>query len=242
MNENGVSIKTFIHGILLATFWLLIFLNLPSLCHSHGHTHDHHHHRHEEPAFKYTREANDPHISSDKFSKKIEEVADKNSWSLWVEALGSTLLISAAPFLVLFTVPLDKSKEKEHLLKLLLSFASGGLLGDAFLHLIPHALAPHSGKESHHGHSHLEESEGHGHDMTVGLSVLMGILTFLLVEKMVRLLKGGHGHSHGQNVISESENNHKAHTENLENEKQDRGDTKKKKKEGKADNSKKGNV
>jgi hypothetical protein len=32
-------------------------------------------------------------------------------------------------------------------LKVLVSFAVGGLLGDAFLHLIPHALHPHT-----HGH------------------------------------------------------------------------------------------
>ncbi len=44
------------------------------------------------------------------------------------------------------------------------SFASGGLLGDAFLHLIPHAQsAVESGGHGHshsHGHSH---GEGEGH-------------------------------------------------------------------------------
>ena len=33
-------------------------------------------------------------------------------------------------------------------------------------------------------------------DMIVGLWVLAGIITFLAVEKFVRLAKGGHGHSH----------------------------------------------
>jgi solute carrier family 39 (zinc transporter), member 7 len=87
-------------------------------------------------------------------------------------------------------------------LKTLLAFASGGLLGDAFLHLIPHSVAPHShGSHSHsHNHNHNEEEGGHehGHDMWVGLWVLAGIITFLAVEKIVRLLKLGHdGHSHG---------------------------------------------
>lgn len=87
-------------------------------------------------------------------------------------------------------------------LKILLAFASGGLLGDAFLHLIPHAIVPHShhGEEEHHHHHHDHhhegEEEGHHHDMSVGLWVLSGIITFLAVEKGVRLLKGGHGHSH----------------------------------------------
>lgn len=36
----------------------------------------------------------------------------------------------------------------------------------------------------------------HGHMMSVGLWVLGGIVAFLVVEKFVRLLKGGHGHGH----------------------------------------------
>ena len=42
---------------------------------------------------------------------------------------------------------------QKDLLKVLLSFASGGLLGDAFLHLIPHAISPHSHGEEGGDHS-----------------------------------------------------------------------------------------
>lgn len=76
--------------------------------------------------------------------------------------------------------------------------------GDAFLHLIPHAIHPHSHHDdeehshSHtHDHEHEEDGHGHTHDMSIGLWVLGGIITFLTVEKCVRLIKGGHGHSHG---------------------------------------------
>jgi len=79
---------------------------------------------------------------------------------LWLEAIGSTVLISAAPFFILFLIPLDNSKEKQNLLKILLSFASGGLLGDAFLHLIPHAILAKGGDDNH-GHSH---SHSHSHE------------------------------------------------------------------------------
>uniref|UniRef100_A0A8B9K0D7 Zinc transporter SLC39A7 n=1 Tax=Astyanax mexicanus TaxID=7994 RepID=A0A8B9K0D7_ASTMX len=128
-----------------------------------------------------------------------------------VQAIGATLLISAAPFLILFLIPVQSNTDQhQNLLKVLLSFASGGLLGDAFLHLIPHALEPHShhGNEDH-GHSHAsEESHGHshgaahGHMMSVGLWVLGGIVAFLVVEKFVRLLKGGHSHSHSHGKTS----------------------------------------
>lgn len=131
--------------------------------------------------------------------------------SVWLQAIGATLLISAAPFFILFLIPLDNSEEKRWLMKIFLSFASGGLLGDAFLHLIPHAMMASEGEEgeghghthSHsHGHSHGGEGEGggHAHDMTVGLGVLSGIIAFLVVEKLVRIVnggQGGHGHSHG---------------------------------------------
>lgn len=104
-----------------------------------------------------------------------------------------------APFLILYIIPLDNTEAMQPRLKILLAFASGGLLGDAFLHLIPHATAPHSHGDGGHGHSHGGHSheEGHSHDMSVGLYVLSGLIAFLTVEKLVRLIKGGHGHSHG---------------------------------------------
>uniref|UniRef100_A0A8C4RU26 Zinc transporter SLC39A7 n=1 Tax=Erpetoichthys calabaricus TaxID=27687 RepID=A0A8C4RU26_ERPCA len=103
---------------------------------------------------------------------------------LFPQAIGATLLISAAPFLILFLIPVESNTSKhQSLLKVLLSFASGGLLGDAFLHLIPHPF-PISGGD----HSHL---------MSVGLWVLAGIVVFLVVEKFVRHIKGGHSHGHG---------------------------------------------
>jgi len=120
---------------------------------------------------------------------------------IWSNAIVSTALISAAPFLILFFIPIQSnSDENKPFLNVLLAFASGGLLGDAFLHLIPHAVAPHSHShdapdQAHtHGHSH---GEGGAHDISVGLWVLAGILAFLCVEKFVRIVKGGHGHSHG---------------------------------------------
>lgn len=133
------------------------------------------------------------------------------SLELWTQAVGATLLISAAPFLILFLIPVESNAaQHRRLLKGLLSFASGGLLGDAFLHLIPHALEPHShhsplesshshteGAADSHGHSHGDHD--HSHVMSVGLWVLSGIIVFLVVEKFVRHMKGGHshGHSHG---------------------------------------------
>ncbi|XP_026487343.2 protein catecholamines up [Vanessa tameamea] len=154
-----------------------------------GHSHSHSHGE-ESPAFKYSKNANE------KLNTK-QEINLEPDYDLYMKALGSTVFISIVPFIVLFFIPIDGTAEKQPLLKVLLSFASGGLLGDAFLHLIPHALLPHS-EGGGHSHSHSHEGEHHEpHNMTVGLGVLGGIITFLVVEKTVRLFSGGHGHSHG---------------------------------------------
>lgn len=157
-----------------------------------GHSHSHSHGEEEPPAYKYSKNANEQY-------KKEENKIPEPDYDLYVKALSSTLFISVVPFFILFFIPIDGSIEKQPLLKILLSFASGGLLGDAFLHLIPHALAPAGEGAGHsHSHSHSNNNESHEpHDMTVGLGVLGGIITFLVVEKSVRLFSGSHGHSHG---------------------------------------------
>ena len=190
--------------------------------HHHGHSHhepshDHHHHHHhghshdfedehidEHPARKYQQKANTPSPSSHPSAKKpVTTQAANGKWTKWLQAIGATLLISAAPFFILFFIPLQSNTaDQQPLLKVLLAFASGGLLGDAFLHLIPHAISPHSHHGDHehsHSHSHGSHESGHDHssEMAVGLWVLAGLIAFLMVEKFVRLVKGGHGHSHG---------------------------------------------
>nr|XP_029727027.1 protein catecholamines up-like [Aedes albopictus] len=229
-------------GLFLVMLWLSFPTLCSGHFDEHDHHHDHHHHHgHDEnPSFKYSRQANEMyeeashdhhhhhdhdhghhhdhdhhhHHHGHQDVPKSKDKAQVDTFYIWVHSLGSTLLISAAPFFILFAIPLDNTEEMQPRLKTLLAFASGGLLGDAFLHLIPHAIQPHShhgeGGDGHghshgggHGHSHghgHEGEEGHSHDMRVGLWVLAGIIVFLAVEKGVRLIKkdaGGHGHSHG---------------------------------------------
>lgn len=173
--------------------------------HHHGHSHHHHGHSHDHHTEGVKMKVSHHGTGT---SPKLSDQG--GNLSKWLQAIAATLLISAAPFFILFFIPLQSnSAEQQPLLKVLLAFASGGLLGDAFLHLIPHAISPHShgGEGGHehshshsHSHSHGHEAGGHGHDhsseMVVGLWVLAGLIAFLMVEKFVRLVKGGHGHSH----------------------------------------------
>uniref|UniRef100_F1KS94 Histidine-rich membrane protein KE4 n=1 Tax=Ascaris suum TaxID=6253 RepID=F1KS94_ASCSU len=182
--------------------------------HSHGsggcpyaHSHDHHtEHDHVHGHSHIER----PHEESPKRFVNDQHLYDPSSYlsfmnnaytRLWVHSIGSTLIISIAPFVLLSVIPVQaNTAENEPLLKVLLSFGSGGLLGDAFLHLIPHAQ-PTGGEAHSHSHSHSHGGEhSHGpHDMSVGGYVLAGIIAFLTVEKLVRIFRskeGGHGHSH----------------------------------------------
>ncbi|CAJ0601373.1 unnamed protein product [Cylicocyclus nassatus] len=169
--------------------------------HDHGHAHDHHDHghAHDHHDHGHTHESHDHGHKHDYDYDRRKFVVNPN---LWTHAIGATLLISAAPCFLLYFIPIqDNSPSNEKWLKVLLAFGSGGLLGDAFLHLIPHA-SPTGPEAVSHAHSH--EGGGHSHShagLRVGGWVLTGIIAFLIVEKIVRIIRGeddhGHGHSHG---------------------------------------------
>ncbi|KAG8512166.1 Zinc transporter SLC39A7 [Galemys pyrenaicus] len=118
--------------------------------HDHGHSHEdlHHGHSHVHSHGGYG-ESGAPGIKQ-----------DLDTVTLWAYALGATVLISAAPFFVLFLIPVESNSPRHRsLLQILLSFASGGLLGDAFLHLIPHALE-HSSKEKQSSEEEEKDAGG----------------------------------------------------------------------------------
>ena len=89
-----------------------------------------------------------------------------NSLTLIVLLTGLSGLVSALAASVFLL--LDE-RRRSALLPHLVSFATGALLGAAFLGLVPHAL----------------ESIGPGGAHRVGMGLLLGILTFFLLEKFV---------------------------------------------------------
>jgi zinc transporter ZupT len=94
------------------------------------------------------------------------------------QALLATALISIIPNIMLFCIPTkllfltNKSKNSFNFHNIFIAFAAGGLLGDVFIHIIPHLLGAHShGNENvHYDHTHssdhrelLEEHHSHEH-------------------------------------------------------------------------------
>uniref|UniRef100_A0A8B9UQL6 Zinc transporter SLC39A7 n=1 Tax=Anas zonorhyncha TaxID=75864 RepID=A0A8B9UQL6_9AVES len=169
------------------------------LHHGHGHTHEDlyhgHGHSHEDLYHGHSHAHEDLHHGHGHSHEDLHH-GHGHAHEDHHHTLGATLVISAAPYLLLFLIPLESNAPRHQaLLRLLLSFAAGGLLGDAFLHLIPHALGER-GILGTLGDFWGLLGTGHDRMLAVGMWVLAGIVAFLVVEKFVRHVKGGHGHGH----------------------------------------------
>ena len=77
----------------------------------------------------------------------------------WIGALMGTILVGLSGLMPMLIIPLDagenlRSEQGSRSLRLLLSFAVGGLLGDVFLHLFPESYGAlsRSGKNTHTGY------------------------------------------------------------------------------------------
>jgi len=77
------------------------------------------------------------------------------------------------------------------------ALAAGGLLGDVFLHTLPHAMEE-AAEESHGGHGGHDGHDGHdhGHLESIGLAILCGFLIFYLFDILVRSFGHDHDHNH----------------------------------------------
>ena len=118
------------------------------------------------------------------------------------QAVSSTLFISAVPIFLIYganSLLVQNQHQMEHVTQYLISFAVGGLLGDVFFHTLPHMQeAGHSHGHSHdHSHSPSGSHSHHSHDTLNNFLIIVGIVSFFLLEKLTHeYLGGGHDHSH----------------------------------------------
>lgn len=92
----------------------------------------------------------------------------------------------------------------QKILKFLVAIAVGTLAGDAFMHLLPHALFKEEKHEQALGPLRLKDKEqGHKHSAEAALlcgSAFLAALFMYVLENIIPIIKGdkaGHGHSHG---------------------------------------------
>jgi zinc and cadmium transporter len=82
-------------------------------------------------------------------------------------AIGSVVVVSLISLVGVLTIALSK-KLLSKIVRFLVSFSAGALLGDAFLHLLPEVV------------------EENGFTLSISLAILLGILIFFVLEKFVR--------------------------------------------------------
>ncbi|XP_060807090.1 zinc transporter ZIP13 homolog isoform X2 [Amyelois transitella] len=109
------------------------------------------------------------------FSSIIEEL-DEHPWLF--SALAS-MLVGLSGILPLLIIPIDETASFQDgagaaTLRILLSFAVGGLLGDVFLHLLPEAWQ----------YDLANTPDGEHVSLKCGLWCLFGMLVFIVVEKL----------------------------------------------------------
>ncbi|KAF9563184.1 ZIP-like iron-zinc transporter [Agrocybe pediades] len=119
----------------------------------------------------------------------------------WNSILG-TFYISSVPNFILAFIP---AQINANTLNTMTAFATGGLLSDVFLHLVPHSfMGEHSGAGVHF--VMVEEKR----NILVGLAIFVGFASFFFMEKTLRVLGGdeegaGHSHSHSHSHSTQAE-------------------------------------
>ncbi|KAL5830066.1 hypothetical protein ACOSQ3_019534 [Xanthoceras sorbifolium] len=191
----------------------------------HGHDHHHDGHQHKETRMLLPEELAEeedmrlygfwPYHDHDHDHDHVDHT-QLFGLGLWLHAMGCSLLVSLASLICLIILPVIfiQGKPAKAVVDSLALFGAGAMLGDAFLHQLPHAFGgEHSHSHDHHEHqahqvqSGREHQHSHSHslkDLSVGISVLAGIVLFLLVEKVVRYVdensgeanSWGHSHHH----------------------------------------------
>ncbi|KAF9081638.1 hypothetical protein BGX23_000624 [Mortierella sp. AD031] len=148
-----------------------------------------------------------------------------------VNSLLGTTYISIIPNLLLYFVPPDIKPES---LNTLVAFAVGGLLGDVFLHLLPHSFLG----EVHTGEYVVANEKK---NVVVGLGIFVGFFIFFCIDKVMRVVsggEGGHSHSHGHDHHSLAVDDHHHEQDHKHDDKHDDKDSTLRQRKGNKDQKK----
>ena len=111
----------------------------------------------------------------------VKDKINKLNWSL---AFLSAIIISIIGLLCYLVVPSIKTQFFNPFFQFLVALAVGTLSGDSLLHLIPHAfMGSHDHDESSGNHGNHEHLSG----IFKGLSALVGIYLFFIIEKIMQI-------------------------------------------------------
>lgn len=117
-------------------------------------------------------------------------------------SLLATLYISGPPNLLLALCPPNIDPGS---LSIMVAFAVGGLLGDTLFHLLPEIFLGEDSPDS----VRFVMVEGN-RNLLLGAAILVGIVTFMSMDKIIRIASGGQEHSHSHSHHTHEEQEHTA--------------------------------
>lgn len=106
-----------------------------------------------------------------------------------VNALLATAYISGPPNFLLALCPPSVDPNS---LSVMVAFAVGGLMGDTIFHLLPEIYLGEDAAD--HARFVMVDTDK---NLLLGVAILVGFMTFVAMDKALRIATGGQGHDHG---------------------------------------------
>ncbi|MGI4850728.1 MAG: ZIP family transporter [Janthinobacterium lividum] len=144
---------------------------------------------------KYKHQTTPPTAS---WTNKLFEVLFPSS-SPAINAMLGTLYISGPPNFLLALCPTNIDPSS---LTIMVAFAVGGLLGDTLFHLLPEIFLG----EVAEGEVRFVMVEPN-RNLLLGVAIMVGFLTFVAMDKALRIATGGEGHTHDHGHSHSTEDN-----------------------------------
>lgn len=117
-----------------------------------------------------------------------------------INSFVATAYISGPPNFLLALVPTNVDPSS---LNTMVAFAIGGLLGDTLFHLLPEIFLG----EVPEGEVRVRLVEPNK-NLLLGVAIMVGFVTFVAMDKGLRIATGGEGHTHDHGHSAEPSNGH----------------------------------
>ncbi|KAL0131637.1 hypothetical protein PUN28_002882 [Cardiocondyla obscurior] len=132
-----------------------------------------------------------PAVPVDKFY--TTEDSARSTVKVWIYSSISIFVISLSGLLGVAVIPVMGKNYYHHVLQFLVALAVGTLTGDAFIHLLPHAMMPphhheHDEHQEHHHDEQIDHINLHNINMWKGLVAMMGFVLFFFTEKALNMI------------------------------------------------------